>query len=115
MCLSFSGSVASEALEDSSVSWLHPAHRQPGCRGDLVAGVGQFGKRDRVLVPLYSGLGHTYTSGGTHTRRDGEEGLKSLNNPLTSALSKPPHTDLSSPTNVPLLICMWAYRLLIIY
>ena len=58
--LGLSCSAASEALVDPSVSRLHPAHRQPGRRGDLVSGVRQFGKRHGVLVPLDPGLGHAY-------------------------------------------------------
>lgn len=58
--LRLSGSVPGETLEYSSVSRLHPAHRQPGCRGDFVAGVGQFGQRHGVFEPLNPGLGHTY-------------------------------------------------------
>lgn len=60
-CLCLSSSVTSETLEYSSISWLHPAHRQPGCCGDFVAWVGQFGKWHRVFKPLDLGLGHTYT------------------------------------------------------
>lgn len=59
--LGLASSVTSQTLEYSSISWLQPAHRQPGCCGDFVAGVGQFGKRHGVLKPLYPGLGHTYT------------------------------------------------------
>lgn len=59
--LGLSCSAASEALEYSSISGLHLAHRQPGCSGDLVARVGQFGKRHGVLIPLDPGLGHAYT------------------------------------------------------
>lgn len=61
VCLCLPGSVASEALEDPPISGLHPAHRQPGCRGDLVARVGQFGKWHSIFKPLYLWLGHTYT------------------------------------------------------
>lgn len=61
VCPGLSGGVASDALEYSSVAGLHPAHRQPACCGDLVARVGQFGKRHSVLIPLRPGLGQAYT------------------------------------------------------
>lgn len=70
MCLSLSSSTASEALEYSFISWLHPAHRQPGCCVDLVARVGQFGKRHSILIPLHPGLGHSYIHVCTHTKKE---------------------------------------------
>lgn len=102
-CLCLSSSVASETLEYSSISWLQPAHRQPGCCGDFVAGVGQFGKRHRVFKPLYLGLGHTYTfsrirkvSGGT--KKNISLFNKSMDNPypyfwanFTTSLKQPTH------------------------
>lgn len=73
--LRLSRSVAGETLEYSSISRLHPAHRQPGCCGDFVAGVGQFGKWHRVFEPLNPGLGHTYTFS---RRRKVSGGMKTI-------------------------------------
>lgn len=61
VCLSLPCRAASTALEYSSVSQLDPPYCQPGGCVDSVAGIGQFGQRDGVLIPFYPGLGNTWT------------------------------------------------------
>lgn len=96
--LSLSSRAASEALEDSSVSWLHPPHRQPrGCT-DLVTRVGQFGEWHRVLIPLNPGLWHAYMCAWWETKTKNNFFFVSLiTSQLTSLLRlqlplKQPHT-----------------------
>lgn len=112
-CLCLSSSVASKTLEYSSISWLHPAHYQPSC-GELVARVGQFGKRHSIFKPLYFGLGHTYT----YTRKrqvnsDMKRKSISLANPritLTPTAEKTVQSTIqiahTHPTNLSLLFTL---------